>query len=343
MTIDEYYMQRALNLATLGLGIVSPNPLVGCVVVHNNIIIGEGWHKQYGGPHAEVNAIESVQDKSLLSDATVYVTLEPCAHFGKTPPCADLLIREKVKRVIVCNTDSNPLVGGKGLAKLRAAGIEVILGVLEEQGRWLNRRFFTFIEHKRPYVILKWAQTADGFIARSNFDSKWISHSFSRKLVHKWRTEENAILVGTRTAQYDNPQLNVRDWSGSNPIRLVLDKQLEIPTSHYLFDQSQSTICYNFLRQATEGLVDYVQIDRQKASLPQILQDLYQRKIQSLFVEGGSYLLTSFIQSNLWDEIRLFKSPQQFHNGISAPNFSGVQIDQKTFYEDTLTYFVPIT
>src|SRR5690606_36610085 len=202
--LDERFMQRALELALLGRGHVSPNPLVGCVIVQNDVIIGEGWHKQYGGPHAEVNAIDSVEDKSLLRESTVYVTLEPCSHFGKTPPCADLLIQQQVKKVVVANIDSNPSVGGTGIGKLRKAGIEVVSGVLDAGGRELNKRFFTFMEKQRLYIIFKWAQTADGYIARKNFDSKWVTNEYSRQLVHRWRTEEDAFLVGSRTAQYDN-------------------------------------------------------------------------------------------------------------------------------------------
>src|SRR5688500_17654700 len=202
---DELFMLRALELAHLGTGQVSPNPLVGSVIVHEEKIIGEGWHKKYGEAHAEVNAIASVDDKNLLKESTVYVTLEPCSHFGKTPPCADLLIQHQVKKVVIANLDTNPLVSGNSIRKLREAGIEVCTGILDVKGRTLNKHFFTFVEKQRPYIILKWAETADGFIARKNFDSKWISDEYSRQLVHKWRTEEDAVLVGMRTAQQDNP------------------------------------------------------------------------------------------------------------------------------------------
>ncbi|MGA0557557.1 bifunctional diaminohydroxyphosphoribosylaminopyrimidine deaminase/5-amino-6-(5-phosphoribosylamino)uracil reductase RibD [Larkinella sp. VNQ87] len=237
-------MSRALQLACLGRGHVSPNPLVGCVIVYQNRIIGEGWHRQYGGPHAEVNAIRSVADEALLPESTVYVTLEPCSHFGKTPPCADLLIEKRVKKVVVCNDDPNPLVAGRGLAKLRAAGIEVETGLLTEEGRELNRRFFTFIEQQRPYLILKWAETADGFLAPTDFQPIPISSALSRQRVHQWRTEEDAFLIGTNTARYDNPQLNVRSWVGRNPVRIVIDKALQLPPSLHLFDGSQPTLVY---------------------------------------------------------------------------------------------------
>ncbi|HEY5824526.1 MAG TPA: bifunctional diaminohydroxyphosphoribosylaminopyrimidine deaminase/5-amino-6-(5-phosphoribosylamino)uracil reductase RibD, partial [Cyclobacteriaceae bacterium] len=214
MTSDELFIQRTFELAQIGIGQVSPNPRVGAVVAHDGKILGEGWHKKYGEAHAEVNAILSVKDHSLLKESTVYVNLEPCSHFGRTPPCADLLIRHQVKKVVICNVDPNPLVAGQGINKLRDAGIEVVAGVLEAEGRKLNKRFFTLIEKQRPYIILKWAQTADGFVARENYESKWISNDFSRQLVHQWRSEEDAILVGTKTAAHDNPQLDVRDWSG---------------------------------------------------------------------------------------------------------------------------------
>ncbi|MGM9510624.1 bifunctional diaminohydroxyphosphoribosylaminopyrimidine deaminase/5-amino-6-(5-phosphoribosylamino)uracil reductase RibD [Larkinella sp. GY13] len=257
-------MSRALELAKLGRGHVSPNPMVGCVIVHNQRIIGEGWHRQYGGPHAEVNAVRAVTDESLLPESTVYVTLEPCSHFGKTPPCADLLIAKRVKKVIVCNDDPNPLVAGKGLAKLRAAGIEVETGLLAERGRELNRRFFTFIEQQRPYLILKWAETADGFMAPADFRPIPISSPLSRQLVHKWRTEEDAIMVGTNTARHDNPQLNARLWSGRNPVRIVIDKHLQLPTSLHLFDGLQPTLVYTIVvkKNASEFPADAPKVER---------------------------------------------------------------------------------
>jgi len=334
-------MQRALELASLGRGRVSPNPMVGCVIVHQDRIIGEGWHQRYGDSHAEVNAVASVVDQSLLPESTAYVTLEPCSHFGKTPPCADLLIRHGLRRVVICNTDSNPLVSGNGINQLRQAGIEVSTGVLEREGRALNSRFFTFMEKKRPYIILKWAETADGFIARSNYDSKWISHPLSRKLVHQWRAEEDAIMVGTRTAQYDNPRLNVRDWSGKDPIRVVLDKQLQLDPALHLFDQSQPTFCFNLMKGEEQGRIEYVLLEEGREVVSQILDHLYRRKVQSLIVEGGSVLLQSFIHQKLWDEIRLFKSRQALGEGIMAPQFRGRQISRHTLYEDEVIHVAP--
>jgi diaminohydroxyphosphoribosylaminopyrimidine deaminase/5-amino-6-(5-phosphoribosylamino)uracil reductase len=341
MNHDEIYMRRALELASLGRGRVSPNPMVGCVIVHHGRIIGEGWHQRYGGWHAEANAVELVVDQSLLSESTAYVTLEPCSHFGKTPPCADLLIRHRLRRVVICNTDSNPLVSGNGIAKLRQAGIEVNTGVLEGEGRALNSRFFTFMEKKRPYIILKWAETADGFIARTNYDSKWISNPLSRKLVHQWRAEEDAIMVGTRTALHDNPRLNVRDWSGKDPVRVVLDKQLQLAPTLHLFDQSQSTLCFNLIKGEKQGRVAYVLLEEGREVVPQVLEGLYQRKLQSLIVEGGSQLLHSFIHQQLWDEIRLFKSRQTFGEGIRAPQFTGRPLSHHMLYGDEVISFVP--
>ncbi|RAK02606.1 diaminohydroxyphosphoribosylaminopyrimidine deaminase [Larkinella arboricola] len=331
-------MFRALELAKLGRGHVSPNPLVGCVIVYNGHIIGEGWHRQYGGPHAEVNAVRSVTDESLLPESTVYVTLEPCSHFGKTPPCADLLIEKKVKKVVVCNDDPNPLVAGKGLAKLRAAGIDVETGLLADQGRELNRRFFTFIEQKRPYLILKWAETADGFMAPADFRPVPISGSLSRQLVHKWRTEEDAFLIGTNTARYDNPQLNVRLWSGRNPVRIVIDKQLTLPPSLHLFDGSQPTLVYSVVRPEAEmvGGVKYITLDPEADFLPQLLADLYQQKIQSVVVEGGAGVLESFLASGVWDEGKVFKSSTVLGNGLAAPVVRGRLVHTERIGDDWL-------
>lgn len=310
-------MQRTMELATLGLGSVSPNPLVGCVIVHEDNIIGEGWHKEYGGPHAEVNAIDSVKNKALLKESTAYVNLEPCAHHGKTPPCADLLISHHIKSVKISNVDANPLVGGKGIARMKENGIEVTTGLLEKEGLELNRRFFTFIQKKRPYIILKWAQTADGFIARENYDSKWISGEESRKLVHKWRSEESGIMVATNTAIYDNPKLDVRHWSGANPTRIVIDKNLKLSPDLNLFDGTIPTICYNLMKDKESNGVSYVKISENEL-LIDIFNDLYQRGIQSIIVEGGAALHRSLISQGLWDEARVFISDIKFGEGIEA-------------------------
>lgn len=318
MTADEKYIQRAMELGQLGLGHVSPNPLVGCVIIHDDAIIGEGWHQQYGAAHAEVNAINSVQNKSLLGQSTVYVNLEPCAHTGKTPPCSDLLVKSKVKRVVIANEDPNPLVNGKGIRKLLDANIEVALGVSAAAGSQLNRRFFTFMHNKRPFVILKWAQTADGFLARENFDSKWISNEYSRQLVHKWRAEEDAVLVGFNTAANDNPQLTVRDWKGRNPLRIVLDSQLQLNRSLHLFDQTQETICYNLLKNEELPNLTFIKVEKENW-VDGLLTNLYERKIQSVIVEGGAKTLNLFLRTGQWDEARIFTSSKTFGNGIQAP------------------------
>lgn len=337
--VDEVFMQRAMELARLGAGYVSPNPLVGCVIVHDGKIIGEGWHQQYGGPHAEVHAINDVSNKDLLQESTVYVTLEPCSHFGKTPPCADMLITHKVRKVVVANVDPNPLVNGDGLNKLRKSGAEVITGILDKKGRELNRRFLIYVEKQRPYITLKWAESADGFIARKNFDSKWISDEFSRQLVHKWRTEEDAVLVGMRTAQYDNPQLNVRDWTGRNPVRIVIDRFLKLSEKLNLFDGSQKTLCYNLLKHEELHNISLVRINEQNF-LAEIMHDLYNKKIQSLIVEGGAQTLQAFIDAGLWDEARVFVSPQKFDGGIKAPVISGSLSYQSKIRNDWLKVLV---
>ena len=318
MTTDELYMDRAMELATLGLGHVSPNPLVGCVIVHDNKIIGEGWHQRFGQAHAEVNAINQVKDKSLLSDSTLYVNLEPCSHFGKTPPCVDLLIASKLKKVVIANGDPNPKVNGGGIKKLIDHGIETITGVLEKAGRDLNKRFFSAMQKGTPYIILKWAQTSDGFIAKKNFDSKWISNEYSRQLVHKWRSEEDAVLVGTRTAQHDNPELNVREWSGRSPTRIVLDRFLRLPEKLKIFDRTQPTLCYNVLKHEEHKQLALVRVSEENF-LMEMLNDLNGRNIQSLIVEGGAQTLNLFLEKGIWDEARVFTSPKEFKEGIRAP------------------------
>jgi diaminohydroxyphosphoribosylaminopyrimidine deaminase / 5-amino-6-(5-phosphoribosylamino)uracil reductase len=341
MTPDELFMQRALELAQLGIGQVSPNPRVGCVVVYDNKIIGEGWHQKFGEAHAEVNAINSVKDQSLLKESTVYVNLEPCSHFGKTPPCVDLLIKYHVKKVVIGNLDSNPLVQGQGIKKLKDAGIETLTGVLEKEGYELNRRFFTFIEKQRPYIILKWAQTADGFIAQKNFESKWISNEFSRQLVHRWRSEEDAVLVGTRTASHDNPSLTVRDWTGRNPTRIVIDRFLRLNSHLQLFDKKEKTICYNVLKHEEHKNLSLVRIDENNF-LQEVVHDLFKKNIQSLIIEGGAQTLQLFIEANLWDEARVFTSSRTFGEGIKAPIIQGRLQAEQNIESDRLEIFHPM-
>lgn len=340
MTTDELLMTRVLELALLGMGTVSPNPLVGCVIEKNGVVIGEGWHQKYGGPHAEINAFANVRDQSLITGSTVYVNLEPCSHFGKTPPCVDALIEKKVSKVVIANTDSNPLVAGMGIKKLNEAGIEVITGVLESEGRNLNKRFFTHHEKNRPYIILKWAQTSDGFIARSNYESKWISNVYSRQLVHKWRSEEDAVLVGAGTAAHDNPTLTVRDWSGRNPVRLVIDRFLRLSENLNLFDRTVPTICFNLLKHEEYSNLKLVRLDENNFT-DQLFKNLLQHKIQSVLIEGGSQTLSLFIRQGIWDEARIFISPRAFQTGISAPCIGGKLINSEMISTDLLQIYSP--
>ena len=341
--MNEIFMRRALELATLGRGHVSPNPLVGCVIVHDlnggtERIIGEGWHQRYGDAHAERNAIFSVQpvDEHLLPDCTAYVTLEPCSHYGKQPPCANLLIEKRIGRVICCNDDPNPLVAGQGFQKLRDADIPVETGLLAADGRALNARFFTFMEQQRPYIILKWAETNDGFIGGEGGQPLQISGPLARRLVHKWRSEEDAIMVGTNTARADNPRLNVRLWPNEslpgvdspgnpikNPTRIVIDKPLQLSPMLNLFDDSQPTLVYNHTKTETTGQTSYVQLSPDEPFLAQLLADLYERRIQSVLVEGGTTLLNSFIDAGVWDEMRVLRSPMMIGGGVAAPRVRG--------------------
>lgn len=328
-------MQRALELARLGAGTVSPNPLVGCVIVADGKIIGEGWHKKYGEAHAEVNAVNEARDKTMLAEATLYVNLEPCSHQGKTPPCADLLIRHHIKKVVIANLDTHPLVAGNGIKKLRDTGIEVITGVLQKEGRVLNRRFFTFVEKQRPFIVLKWAETADRFIAHENYESKWISKDYSRQLVHRWRAEEDAVLVGTRTASHDNPKLNVRDWSGRNPTRVVIDRFLRLNANLNLFDQSQPTLCYNLLKHEEHNNLKLIRIPEENF-WQEMIHDLYHRNIQSVMVEGGGQTLGTFIEGGWWDEARIFRSHRSFGKGIPAPLIRGHLHSESRIMDDHL-------
>jgi diaminohydroxyphosphoribosylaminopyrimidine deaminase/5-amino-6-(5-phosphoribosylamino)uracil reductase len=342
-------MRRALELAALGRGQVSPNPMVGCVIVHDPTqrILGEGWHQRYGQAHAERNAILAVppDDLRLLPESTAYVTLEPCSHYGKQPPCADLLIEKRIGRVVCCNDDPNPLVGGQGLQKLRNAGIAVETGLLNDEGRALNARFFTFMEKERPYILLKWAETSDGYIAGANGQPIQISGPLSQRLVHRWRADEDAILVGTNTARTDNPRLNVRLVHGefSNPTRLVIDKQLTLSPDLNLFDNSQPTLRYNYVSAETRGQTTLVRLDPDQSFLPQLLADLYQRRIQSVLVEGGTTLLNTFLDAGLWDEMRVFRSPMMLNTatGVKAPTVRGRLISRQFVETDELSIYQP--
>jgi diaminohydroxyphosphoribosylaminopyrimidine deaminase/5-amino-6-(5-phosphoribosylamino)uracil reductase len=338
----EIYMKRAMELSRNGCGSVSPNPLVGCVIVHDGKIIGEGWHKKYGEAHAEVNAIESVEDKNILKESTLYVNLEPCSHVGKTPPCTDLIIQHQVQKVIIANVDINPLVAGTGIKKLRNAGITVITDILAKEGSDLNKRFFTFMGKKRPHIILKWAETSDGFIARKNNDSRWISDEYSRQFVHKWRSEEDAVLVGSGTAWHDNPMLNVRDWSGRDPVRVVIDRYLKLGSNQNLFNRAKLTICYNLIKEEAHKNLFYVRLKAENF-LESVIEHLHRQQIQSVIVEGGGQIINSLIKANFWDEARIFISPQKFQTGVAAPRLSGVLHKEHWLDRDLLRIVLPLT
>lgn len=330
-------MKRALELAELGRGYVSPNPMVGCVIVHQDKIIGEGYHRKYGEAHSEVNAINDVKDNSLLRESTAFVTLEPCAHKGKTPPCADLLIKKQLKRVVIATRDPFEQVDGKGIDKLKEAGIEVTVGILESDAIQLNQRFFTSINKKRPYVILKWAQTSDGFVARENYDSKWISNTSSRQLVHKWRTEEDAILVGKNTAIHDNPQLTSREWTGRNPIRVLLDSNLEVQRTSNLFNGEAPTLILNSLKEEKQRNIEWIKTEMNNPW--SVLRKLQEHKVQSVIIEGGYQVLNSFINENCWDEARIFISEEKFEKGIPAPAIEGkIESEEAIFTDQLITY-----
>lgn len=331
----EEYMRRAIALAALGLGGTSPNPLVGCVLVKDGRVIGEGYHEQYGQAHAEVNAVKSVKDPETIPGSTAYVTLEPCSFHGNTPPCADLLIKHQVKKVIIGALDPHERVNGTGVQRLRDHGIEVEIGLLENEYQHLNRRFFTYYDQKRPYIILKWAQTRDDFIARENFDSKWISNAQSRQLVHKWRAEEDAILVGKNTAQYDNPSLTVREWTGKNPTRILVDLNLDLPAKGNLWNDAAPTLIFNSSISKKEGIHEWVKIGPADYEI-ELLKQLHDRKINSLIIEGGAKTLQGFIEKGLWDEARIFQSEQQFGAGIAAPEIVGNLIEEKCVEQDIL-------
>ncbi len=320
-------MQRCIDLARGGLGRVAPNPMVGAVVVHNKKIIGEGYHQRYGDAHAEVHAIASVKDKWKLREATMYVSLEPCCHQGKTPPCTDLILENKIPRVVVGAVDPFDEVAGKGIARLRSRGCEVKVGVLKDACRELNKRFFTFHEKKRPYIILKWAQTTDGLIDAERMPGAinrptWITSEKLRMLVHKWRTQEPLIMVGTQTALKDNPRLNVRDWHGENPLRIVLDQDLVLPANLALLDDSQKTIIINEKTEKSQGDTQYWKMGFDELLLDQLMGRLYQEGYQSMIVEGGRHLLQGFIDKNLWDEARIFTGSHFFGQGTEAPRIA---------------------
>jgi diaminohydroxyphosphoribosylaminopyrimidine deaminase/5-amino-6-(5-phosphoribosylamino)uracil reductase len=332
----EFFMERCLQLAGNGLGTTYPNPLVGSVVVHNDLIIGEGWHRKSGEAHAEVLAIRSVKNQGLLKDATLYVNLEPCSHFGKTPPCADLIIEKKIKKVVIGTLDFNDKVCGRGIEKLKSAGCEVLVGVLEDRCKELNKRFFTYHLKKRPFVLLKWAESSDGYLSPERYEDIlfdqiknrkpfWISNKYSRSFVHKMRSEEQSILIGVRTALMDNPQLDVRSYGGKSPLRILIDRQLVLTRDAHFYNGMQKTLIFCETKSAIEEEVvgvEFVELNFEENIVEQILQNLFQRNIQSIIVEGGRFTLNSFIEKGLWDEAIIIKGKSFFGKGTEAPQIS---------------------
>jgi diaminohydroxyphosphoribosylaminopyrimidine deaminase/5-amino-6-(5-phosphoribosylamino)uracil reductase len=340
----QKYMQRCIDLAKLGERRVSPNPMVGSVIVSNGKIIGEGYHCVYGRPHAEVNAINAVNDKELLKDATLFVNLEPCAHFGKTPPCSDLIVEMKIPRVVIGTVDPFAEVAGKGIEKLKKAGCDVSVGVLHEECLELNRRFFTFHRKKRPYIILKWAQTADGFVDYDRTSDEfgqpsWITNEMARIAVHKQRSTETAIFIGTETALRDNPSLTLRDWYGKQPLRVVTDRRHRLPTSLNLFDGKNETHVLSFSDYPENRNALLVKHEQGNDTLDELLQHLYSLSVQSVIVEGGSTMLQSFIDRNLWDEAHVYIGQITFGKGILAPVFHHSPLKFDRFYNSELRVY----
>jgi diaminohydroxyphosphoribosylaminopyrimidine deaminase/5-amino-6-(5-phosphoribosylamino)uracil reductase len=364
--IHEKYIRRCIEIGKNGLGTTAPNPMVGCVIVYNERIIGEGFTSLYGGNHAEINALNSVADKSNLRESILYVTLEPCSHFGKTPPCADAIVKHQIPKVVIGTIDTHSKVAGKGIEKLKDAGCEVIVGVLEDECKAHHKRFFTFHNKQRPYMILKWAETADGFIApKTKKEQKpfWITNEISRQLVHKWRAEEQAILVGTNTVIADNPSLTVRDWVGKNPIRVVLDREMKLFKDHSIFDNSTETILISSREKVidskndakkrnpnmynpeiaagdSDGLrFEFIDWSESNHIAKQICKLLHKRQINSVIIEGGRQTLQTFIDENLWDETRVFTGSSNFIDGVKAPKFSGKLISEEKILDNTLKIY----
>ena len=357
--IDKKYMNLCIQLAKKGIQDVSPNPMVGCVIVYQGEIIGQGYYEKYGEAHAEVNAINSVTDKTILTESTLYVNLEPCAHYGKTPPCSDLIIEHKLKKVVIGCVDTYSEVSGKGIKKLKDAGINVVSGILEEKAKELNKYFFNYHSKKRPYIILKWAKTQDGFIDVDRTDAKhleglketarikndgkaynWITTDESKKLVHRWRTEVQAIMIGTNTALNDNPRLTARAVNGENPLRVILDLNLRLPKSLNVFDSNTPTIVFNYLKDEKSNNLEFIKINPNNQLIPEILTVLYNLKIQSIIIEGGATLLETFIESNTWDEARVFTGIKEFSKGLKAPILQKTPSTSLLFGEDQLDFFM---
>ena len=333
-------MQQCLDLALKGLGAVSPNPMVGAVLVYEDRVIGTGYHKRYGEAHAEVNCINSVQeaDKPFIAASTLYVSLEPCSHFGKTPPCADLIIANKIKKVIVACLDPNPLVSGRGVEKLEAAGIEVVTHVLEQESRKINKRFIVFYEQKRPYIILKWAVSVEGNFCPSDKSSFWLSNDESKKMVHQWRSEEDAILVGSGTALADNPSLTVREWQGRNPVRVMLDRDLKTPIHFNIYNEEANTIVFNLHKNEERGHVQWIQLPS-KNFIEAAMKKMYDLHIQSVIIEGGLDILNQCMSLRYWDEIRVIQSNTSLIDGLKAPKIQEKSLHQQQLKQDLIYYY----
>ena len=354
--LNHYYMHRCLDLAKRGAGYVAPNPMVGAVLLYDNMIIGEGWHQRYGEPHAEVNCIgQAIQNgqEGKLNQSTLFVSLESCTHHGKTPPCTDLIIRHKIPKVIIGCRDPFKEVDGRGIEKLKAAGVETEVGILEKECKALNKRFITFHTLQRPYVVLKWAQTNDGMIASLNtaegeiLDSAvsrlLISNEYTNRLVHKWRSEEAAILVGTNTAILDDPELTNRLWPGPSPVRLVVDMNLRLPSFLKIYDGAEKTIIFNTMKQEEKENLIYFRLEKDKSLVQQIMDALYQLNIQSVLVEGGATLLQAFIDEGFWDEARTIRNTQlAIGKGLHAPRFeNALKIEEQNILSDKIEIYKP--
>ena len=341
MKTHEYFIEKCISLARKGILNVSPNPMVGCVIVNDGEIVGEGYHKEYGKNHAEVNAINSVKDKSVLKNSILYVNLEPCCHHGKTPPCTDIIIKYNIPKVVIGCIDTFSKVSGQGIKKLKNNSVEVIYGVLEKDCIELNKRFFCYHIKKRPYIILKWAKSKDNFIAPINQEkSFWMTSDESKKLVHNWRAEEDAILVGRKTVVADNPSLTVRECEGKNPIRIVIDKELSLNEKSNVFDDQAETIVFNNIKTAIIDKITYLKADFNNLN-QDILKQLYNRDILSLIIEGGAFTINSFIENGLYDEIRVFTTNKVLENGIKSPNIPEIKNSKNiTINNDKLEIFI---
>lgn len=341
---DQLYMRRCFELARKGLGFTRTNPLVGCVIVHRDRIIGEGYHHEFGGPHAEVVALRSVKDASVLPESTLYCNLEPCAHQGKTPPCSLLITQKGIGRLVIANLDPFPSVNGQGIKQLEDAGVQVVSGCLEEEGAFLNRRFLIYHTKRRPYIVLKWAQSLDGFLdlERGPGDQegpRWITGEACRSMVHKWRSEEAGIMIGTHTAVIDNPQLNIRRWTGENPVRITIDRKGRIPKGANILDGNQDTIVFSGVPVKYPGRTRSILVDP-SYELGDLLEELYDQQIISVLVEGGALLLDSFLKTGLWDEARVFTGRMSFSQGVKAPELDEKPDEMIQLSDTKLEFFI---